>query len=90
MIQHQTDVYSWDFVFVGANQDSFEVAKQYNIPLGNTLNFECSERGFNKMSHTLKNVTTNTVAYCAGKFENYDSKNLFTNQDSNNIEAQTH
>ncbi len=38
MIEHQQTKYSWQFVFIGANQDAIASANSYQIPAGNALN----------------------------------------------------
>lgn len=49
-IKHQTDVYKWTFLFLGANIDVFADAKSYNIPLANSMSYTSSvdlgARGF--------------------------------------------
>lgn len=40
-IRHQTDVYNWEFLFLGANQDAIATAASLNIRTGNSTNF-CS------------------------------------------------
>ncbi|QEL18002.1 vWA domain-containing protein [Limnoglobus roseus] len=39
MISHQTDVYKWQFTYLGANQDSFGEAGAMGIPMSGTANF---------------------------------------------------
>lgn len=39
MITHQTDVYKWQFTFIGANQDAFAAAGGMGIPAAAALNF---------------------------------------------------
>lgn len=39
MIQHQQDVYKWQFTFLGANQDAFAEAAAMGIPLTATANY---------------------------------------------------
>lgn len=45
MIQHQTDVYSWDFIFLGANMDSVSEAGQLNIDGYAVANFAATMDG---------------------------------------------
>lgn len=42
MIEHQTETYSWEFMYMGANQDSFAVARNLGI----------SRAGTSDMKHT--------------------------------------
>lgn len=42
MIKHQQDKYSWEFIFMGANQDSWLTAEGFGIKYGNTFNYTYS------------------------------------------------
>lgn len=44
-IKHQQDVYSWEFVFIGANQDSFAEAGKLGIGASSTMNYAYSNDG---------------------------------------------
>jgi len=44
-ITHQRDVYKWEFVFLGANQDAIAVAATYAIPHTNTMTYAASSAG---------------------------------------------
>lgn len=39
LIKHQQDTYSWNFVFIGANQDAVLTAKTFNIPATSSLSY---------------------------------------------------
>lgn len=39
MIAHQRDVYKWQFMFLGANQDAIANASKLNIPQGAAINY---------------------------------------------------
>lgn len=45
MVQHQRDVYGWDFVFLGANQDAVEVGRGMNIPVQSAMTYSTSRAG---------------------------------------------
>lgn len=45
MIQHQREKYNWEFVFLGANIDSFSVAGNLNISPKFTSNYEATSKG---------------------------------------------
>lgn len=57
IVKRQRDVYKWEFVYLGANQDSFTVAKNYGFTAGSTANFTTSYRGitgfYDGLSHNL-------------------------------------
>lgn len=45
MLRHQQDVYNWEIVYLGANQDSFDVGAQYAIKPAYTQNIAYSSEG---------------------------------------------
>jgi len=45
MIQHQTETYNWDFVFLGANQDAVCTGVAMGIQAGNSMDFMPTEAG---------------------------------------------
>jgi len=62
MIARQRDVYKWEFLFLGANQDAIEEAAKYNIPAGNAINFAANAAGTrNVMRSTSRNLATYAV-----------------------------
>lgn len=56
-IAHQRDVYQWQFVFLGANQDAIGEAGKYGIAAGNALNFQTTASGMRTMSANISNST---------------------------------
>ena len=62
-IKHQTEVYNWQFVYIGANQDSFSVSSNIGIRASSTMNWCSSSEGtksmYTKLSSTL-NVYRNS------------------------------
>ncbi len=45
MIKHQRDVYNWQFMFIGANQDAVLSAQEINIPAAAALTYAANEKG---------------------------------------------
>lgn len=45
MIEHQKSVYNWDFTFLGANIDTFNVADSLGIVAGKSLSFSSTKSG---------------------------------------------
>jgi hypothetical protein len=43
MISHQRDVYGWEFLFLGANQDAIATAGRMGIAANNAATFACNE-----------------------------------------------
>lgn len=52
-IKHQTDVYKWTFLFLGANQDAIATAAQMNIGRQNAATFVADSAGAAVSSRTL-------------------------------------
>ena len=45
MISHQRDVYNWEFMFIGANQDAVLSAQEIGIQAGAALTYAANEEG---------------------------------------------
>lgn len=56
MIQTQENEFSWNFVFMGANQDSFNTAGNYGIKVSSTANYASSPFG---TRHAFKALSSN-------------------------------
>jgi hypothetical protein len=52
-IKHQTEVYKWDFLFLGANQDAIATAAQINIAADNAATFRADLHGLRSSGSTL-------------------------------------
>lgn len=48
-IEHQQDVYKWEFQYLGANQDSFQVSSMYGFAAHNTSNYTPTTAGIQSM-----------------------------------------
>lgn len=80
LIQTQTDVDKWTFVYMGANQDSFAEASNYGISAGNTVNFAAGavDDAFATASTmTSSYATSNSAMRSVSKFSKYKSANTF-------------
>jgi len=60
MIQHQRDVYAWDFVFLGANIDSFSTGGSIGISRCSTVNYDATSKG---VGAALTSFSENFVSY---------------------------
>lgn len=63
MIKHQTDKYSWNFIFLGANQDAIATAQSYGIGANSTLTYAASSVGTKSAFNSLS--TAMSGARCA-------------------------
>ena len=61
LVTEQTSKYDWNFLFLGANIDSFAVGGGYGIKGGSTLNYVATAAGVN-------NMTRSAVAYASAYF----------------------
>lgn len=58
MIAHQKFVYSWDFVFLGANQDAVLTAAGFGISGASALSYNSNPLSLRAASASLSNYTT--------------------------------
>lgn len=64
MIEHQKEKYNWDFVFLGANQDSFAEAGGLGINKNSTMNYQANSRGIKMAFGSISNYAK---SYCQDK-----------------------
>lgn len=60
MITHQREVYNWEFVFMGANIDSFAEGASLGISKNHTFNFMPSAAGTKDL---YRNISSSTTRY---------------------------
>ena len=66
-IKHQQEAYNWNFVFLGANQDAFAGASNFNIPTSNAMNFKDTPDG---IRDAYRNISACTMSYrSSGKID---------------------
>lgn len=73
MIQHQTDVYNWDFMYIGANQDAVLVAETFGINAGSALTYNTNDIAM--ASATMDSYVTNTRSFGSYAFSAADRAN---------------
>ena len=59
LVTDQQDKYNWNFLFLGANIDSFSVAGGWGISKGSTLNFTASAAGTSNVAMASNTYLTN-------------------------------
>jgi hypothetical protein len=64
MIQHQREKYSWEFIFLGANQDAVLVGAGLNIPRHGSMTYAASPAA---MASVMDSAGQLTARYRAGK-----------------------
>lgn len=60
MIEHQKDVYAWEFVFMGANIDAIAAGTNLGISMHNTLNYDATAAGTHEL---YKSISSNMNTY---------------------------
>lgn len=70
MISHQTEKYNWEFIYLGANVDSFKNASSINI--GTYSNYTASDIGTQSVYTTMSSVINKE-----GKIDNSDLVDIF-------------
>ena len=63
MIKHQREVYSWEFIFLGAKQDAISTGAKMGIPIANAVTFSEAPGGTARAFDAVSSVAT---AYRAG------------------------
>ena len=69
MIKHQQEKYSWEFAYIGANQDSWKVGNGLSIDGSKTLNYTANHSGSIAMFHTLNDSVTNYRCVASSSFK---------------------
>jgi hypothetical protein len=69
MVQHQKDVYSWEFVFMGANIDAIAAGTNLGISMQNTMNYVPSAAG---TADLYKSISSNMTSYRASNSSRAD------------------
>jgi hypothetical protein len=66
MIRHQRDVYKWEFIFLGANQDAITTASELGMSGGQALTYAASPQG---TQAAFKAVARNVARFREGDAE---------------------
>jgi hypothetical protein len=68
-IKHQSAKYDWNFIYLGASQDSFAEASKYGYSMKSTSNFQYSNAG---MMRAMNAVSLSTTSYRSGDTNSVD------------------
>jgi hypothetical protein len=67
MVKHQTEVYKWEFSYIGANQDSWTVGASYGFTGSSTLNYASYGVSASYSMHSVFDTLANkAVQYRSG------------------------
>lgn len=82
-IKTQTDQFSWQFVFIGANIDAFSAGQQLGIKAGNTLQYTANAVGTQALFQSVSKGAANyrCAVACAGNADACRSLNYFDADD---------
>lgn len=90
MIKHQRDKYAWEFVFMGASEDSIKDAVSYGFAAGSTAQYSSTgdgtKRAFVSLSDSMSRyrlVDDGHVGAMASNF--FDGKNDLTDENAKKI-----
>ena len=76
MIEHQTEKYNWEFVYLGANQDAWSVGGSLGVRSTSSLGYVASQGGVNKLFDSLSNKTAHyrSCTVLAGSSISFDDE----------------
>jgi hypothetical protein len=63
MIKHQREVYKWEFIFLGANQDAILTGEQIGIPMAAAISYAATAAG---TANVLRATSSNVASYRSG------------------------
>ena len=72
LVTQQQDQYSWEFLFLGANIDSFSVAGAWGISKGSTINYAASTAGTQSVLRSASAYVTSTRSGLDATFTDED------------------
>jgi hypothetical protein len=75
MITKQREVYKWDFVFLGANQDAIAVGTGFGVAAGSTMTYAANTMGTQSVYSSL---ARNVASYRSGGMQ---GQSIFTDED---------
>jgi hypothetical protein len=64
MTTHQTDVYKWEFLYLGANQDAIKVGTAFGMKMTNSMSYGLSGQ---EIGATYRSLSTKTSAFRSAK-----------------------
>ena len=67
MIKHQHEVYKWEFVFLGANQDAILTGEKLGVPATAAMTFAANVTG---VRNTMRSTSSSVASYRSGLAKN--------------------
>jgi hypothetical protein len=81
LVKHQTDVYKWDFIFLGANQDAVHTATTMAIPASQSLTYRQSKQGTSNVFAAAANYVRSSRSGGQALFSQADRKAALAEDD---------
>lgn len=63
MIKHQEEKYSWEFMYLGANQDAISEGSSFGMNIDKTMTYAASKKGMTNMFNTVTDKVNNYRRY---------------------------
>jgi hypothetical protein len=82
LVKHQTDVYHWDFIFLGANQDAIHTAATMAIPMAQALTYRTSQAGTANVFAAAANYVRSSRSGAQPLFSRADRKASMAEDDA--------
>lgn len=76
LVERQQNEYNWEFVFLGANIDSFAVAGAWGIARGSTITYATNSESVNNLSGLASNYLTTVRTVGSAAFSDADREKL--------------
>ena len=89
MIKHQRDVYGWEFVFLGANQDAIKTAAAMNIPMQSSLTYNTSKAGIANTMRAASNYVGMTRSGLTASFSANERKLAMADDEDKDADLMT-
>jgi hypothetical protein len=76
----------WNFIYLAANQNAFEVGTSFGVSAGNTYTYTATADGVSNMSMTLNNASTSYRGMCSSSTDfKKRSKSLLDDNNEDNL-----
>ena len=82
MIKHQKEVYNWQFIFLGANQDAISTGSSLGISAGQSVTFSASN-----MTGAMDSVSSKITSYRSATSRGFDAAGTLNYSDSDRKEV---
>lgn len=87
MVEHQKDVYSWEFVFMGANIDAIAAGTNLGISMQNTMNYTSDSRGTADLYGTISESMTSYRSSKSSRADFFNQKSPLVDSQGNPVSS---